>query len=94
MPPATRRALNLRDQHCCWPGCDRPPSYTEAHHLVPWTRGGRTDLPNLVLLCYRHHWQVHEGGWTILRSDQGWVTIPPVNRVYAPVRGPDVVQRK
>ena len=59
--PATRRALNVRDRGCRWPGCDRPVSWTEGHHIAFVTRGGPTDLPNLVLLCYRHHWMVHEG---------------------------------
>jgi hypothetical protein len=25
--------------------------------------GGTTDLDNLILLCHRHHWMVHEGNW-------------------------------
>src|SRR6267378_2033164 len=62
---STRRALNVRDKGCRWPGCDRPASYTSGHHLKHWIRGGPTDLPNLVLLCHRHHWMVHEGGWQI-----------------------------
>jgi len=57
----TRRALWVRDGSCRWPGCDRPASLTSAHHLVHWMRGGATDLDNLVLLCRRHHWMVHEG---------------------------------
>jgi Domain of unknown function (DUF222) len=31
---ATRRALNARDQHCQWPGCERTASWSAAHHLV------------------------------------------------------------
>jgi 5-methylcytosine-specific restriction endonuclease McrA len=26
---------------------------------VPWSRGGRTELENLELLCWRHHRQQH-----------------------------------
>jgi hypothetical protein len=33
--PAQFRALTLGDQHCRFPGCDRPPEWTDAHHLVP-----------------------------------------------------------
>jgi hypothetical protein len=62
---AQRRALALRDGRCRFPGCDRPPQWTDAHHLVPWADGGRTDLANLVLLCRWHHTAVHEGGWRI-----------------------------
>ncbi len=78
VPGATRRALNVRDKGCRWPRCDRPASWTAAHHIVHWVRGGRTDLNNLVLLCHRHHWLVHECGFQIVRTDDGAIlTIPP-----------------
>ena len=75
---AARRALNARDQHCRWPGCERTASWSAAHHVVHWTQGGKTDLSNLLLLCHRHHWMVHEGGWKLARSDDDRVlAIPP-----------------
>jgi hypothetical protein len=78
VPGATRRALNVRDKGCRWPGCDRPESWTAAHHIVHWVHGGRTDLDNLVLLCHRHHWMVHEVGFQLVRVDNGDIlTIPP-----------------
>ncbi|HEY5033654.1 MAG TPA: HNH endonuclease, partial [Candidatus Dormibacteraeota bacterium] len=90
IPTGTRKALNARDQHCVWPGCDRPASWASGHHLVHWIHGGSTDLPNLALLCYRHHWMVHEGGWQILRGDGGrMVTIPPTVTFGPSPRGPD-----
>jgi hypothetical protein len=88
---ATRRALNARDQHCRWPGCERTASWTAAHHLVHWVQGGATDLSNLILLCHRHHWMVHEGGWKLARSDDGrLLALPPVYDYYR-VRAPDTV---
>jgi hypothetical protein len=85
-----RKALNARDQHCVWPGCDRPVSWTSGHHLKHWIHGGTTDLPNLALLCYRHHWMVHEGGWQIVRGDDGrMLTIPPRVTFGQLARGPD-----
>jgi hypothetical protein len=40
-----RIALALRDGGCRWPGCERPPSWTEAHHTKYWTRDrGKTDI--------------------------------------------------
>jgi len=87
---AQRKALNARDQHCAWPGCDRPASWTSGHHLKHWIHGGTSDLPNLALLCYRHHWMVHEGGWQIVRGDGGRiVTIPPTVTFGPSPRGPD-----
>ncbi len=54
-----RVALALRDRGCTFPGCDRPPGWCRAHHLLPWAAGGATTLDNLVLLCERHHTIVH-----------------------------------
>jgi hypothetical protein len=88
---ATRRALNARDQHCQWPGCERPASWSAAHHLVHWVQGGATDLSNLILLCHRHHWMAHEGGWKLARSNDGrLLAIPPVYDYYR-ARAPDTV---
>ncbi|HEY1420842.1 MAG TPA: DUF222 domain-containing protein [Candidatus Dormibacteraeota bacterium] len=73
-----RKALAARDGHCRWPGCERPASWSAAHHVVHWVHGGSTDLGNLVLLCHRHHWMVHEGGWQLVKSEAGpMLTIPP-----------------
>lgn len=89
--PAQRRALRVRDKTCRWPGCDRPASYTSGHHLVHWIHNGPTDLDNLVLLCHRHHWMVHEGGWQIVRTeDRSYSVVPPqLDRFSAMARGPD-----
>ena len=70
----TRRALRARDGGCAWPNCDRPVSWTSAHHLVHWAQGGPTALDNLVLLCHRHHRLVHEGGWQLIRESDGNLT--------------------
>jgi hypothetical protein len=81
---AMRRVLNARDQHCQWPGCERPASWTAAHHLVHWVAGGATDLSNLVLLCLRHHWMVHEGGWQLLKTEEGkLMSVAPMIRFGA-----------
>jgi HNH endonuclease len=86
----TRRALDARDRQCQWPGCDRPPSWTAAHHLVHWARGGDTNLSNMVLLCHRHHWLAHEGRWQLVRTDDGrLLTIPPRPWLFSQVRAPD-----
>jgi hypothetical protein len=62
VPPAMRRALVARDRGCRFPGCDRPPGWTDAHHVIHWAQGGPTALTNLVLLCRRHHRLVHRPG--------------------------------
>jgi Domain of unknown function (DUF222)/HNH endonuclease len=60
-----RRALVLRDRGCTFPGCDRPPRWTDAHHIVHWSDGGLTDLGNLALLCGYHHRLVHHSEWQV-----------------------------
>jgi hypothetical protein len=61
--PGLRRALEVRDGGCRFPGCGL--RFTEAHHLKHWGEGGETKLENLVLLCRHHHRLVHEGRWTV-----------------------------
>jgi len=86
----TRRALNARDGHCRWPGCERPAKWSAAHHIVHWIRGGDTDLGNLILLCHRHHRMVHEGGWQLVRGEDAQIlTIPPTVTFGSLARGPD-----
>jgi hypothetical protein len=84
-----RKALEGRDRHCRWPGCTRPGTWCEAHHVVPWTRGGPTNLDNLLLLCSRHHMQVHELRWQLLAYPDGRLEVvkPPLD-FAAPPRGP------
>ena len=84
-----RKTLSVRDGHCRWPGCERPASWCDGHHVVHWIEGGETDVGNLVLLCRRHHRLVHEGGWQLIKRDDGeLVTIAPTVRFGLP-RGPD-----
>jgi hypothetical protein len=76
-PAPTRRAVEARDRTCVAGGCDRPPQWTDCHHLQHWTQGGPTILSNLVLLCRRHHRMVHEGGWGLRRGAHGrWGLVP------------------
>jgi hypothetical protein len=63
VPAPLFNALVIRDRHCRYPGCDRPPEWTEAHHIRWVTHGGTTALDNLVLLCTRHHHLLHTPGW-------------------------------
>jgi hypothetical protein len=90
--PAQSKALKHRDKGCRFPGCDRPATYTSGHHLVHWIKGGATDLSNLVLLCYRHHWMVHEGNWQLVKTDDGTIlAVPPQLDLYGLLaRGPGV----
>jgi len=63
VPAPLYNALVIRDRHCRYPGCDRPPDWTEAHHIRWVLDRGPTCLDNLVLLCTRHHHLLHAPGW-------------------------------
>ena len=84
-----RKALNARDGHCRWPGCERPASWCDGHHIVHWIEGGTNEPNNLVLLCRRHHRMVHEGGWQLVKCDDGQIiTLAPTITFGLP-RAPD-----
>lgn len=78
--PKQRLALAVRDGGCMWPGCDRPPSYCEAHHCEHWADGGRTDCATGILLCRYHHLHLHNGGWRITRAGTGGFLLHPPPR--------------
>jgi Domain of unknown function (DUF222) len=63
VPANLFNALVIRDRHSRFPGCDRPPEWTEAHHIRWVTHGGATCLDNLTLQCSRHHHLLHTPGW-------------------------------
>jgi hypothetical protein len=70
--PAQRRALTARDRGCRWPGCGTPATWCTAHHIHPWQHGGKTRLPDLVLLCFvHHHYFIHLLGWILSGSPDG-----------------------
>jgi hypothetical protein len=75
--PAQWLALVIRDTGCIFPGCDRPASWCQAHHLIPWEEGGPTDLDNLVLVCDHHHDAVHHHGWEIEFGPDGHPQVIP-----------------
>jgi Domain of unknown function (DUF222)/HNH endonuclease len=66
IPPSMRRAVIVRDRRCRFPGCDRPHTWCDAHHVIHWADGGPTAMSNLLLLCRRHHRLIHRrGGFTV-----------------------------
>lgn len=71
IPPHMRRALAIRDGGCQFPYCEKPVSWCEGHHIQHWANGGPTSLNNLVLLCTRHHHEVHSARHEILLGADG-----------------------
>ncbi|MEC5150221.1 DUF222 domain-containing protein [Cryobacterium sp. GrIS_2_6] len=73
-----RALLGARDGGCRWADCDRPPSWTEAHHLLGWSDDhGPTDLAQGILLCRPHHLKLHNEGWRIILIDGAYGLKPP-----------------
>ncbi|MEX5720379.1 HNH endonuclease signature motif containing protein [Geodermatophilus maliterrae] len=65
---AIRRAVEIRDGHCVFAGCDASPEWCDVHHVVHWAHGGPTSCDNGALLCERHHTACHEGGFSVSRD--------------------------
>ncbi len=68
-----RIALGLEQRGCAAEGCDHPPGLCHAHHAVPWSLGGRTDLANGLLLCPKHHRIAHDAAYTQAKRPGGKV---------------------
>jgi hypothetical protein len=86
IPDGLRRAVAARDRGCAHPGCDRPPSWSEVHHILEWEHGGETKLSNLVMLCRQHHRQIHFTEWIVRIRDGLPEFIPP--RWICPLQTP------
>ncbi len=76
--PGQSVALAARDGGCAFPGCDRPPSMCERHHVKEWVAdAGPTDIDDLVLLCGFHHREFKRRGWVVVFVDGLPWWIPP-----------------
>ena len=72
---AQRRALIARDGACI--GCGAVPDECEAHHIIPWKRGGPTRIDNLVLVCWHCHDRIHDHNWQVVIGDGRYRLVPP-----------------
>jgi hypothetical protein len=74
--PKMRKALAERDRRCVWPGCDRPPEWSECDHIESWARGGQTEVEGMRLLCTPHHGRLSKG-WRLEPQADGSYTVHP-----------------
>jgi hypothetical protein len=75
-------ALSERDPVCVVPGCEVASFLERDHWREEYAKGGPTDLPNLCLVCRRHHYLKHHKGFSLrggLASGSGSprTTVPP-----------------
>jgi len=67
---ATRRAIEIRDQQCSHPYCDRPAKYCQIDHIKPYSQGGLTTQANGRLLCSFHNRWIYEHEQRYGRSER------------------------
>jgi hypothetical protein len=70
---AMRVAMGVRDQGCTAEFCETPPGLCHAHHDVPWSRGGKTNVETGRLLCPHHHRHIHDPRYQTTRLPNGKV---------------------
>lgn len=86
-----RTGMAVRDGGCMAEGCDRPPSYCEAHHIDQWARdNGQTNIADGILFCRRHHLWMHNSGYQVIRVGGLYYLRPPASidqeRMLIPLR--------
>ena len=87
--PTIWQALVIRDQHCAFPTCTRPPVMCHAHHIQHWAHHGPTSLDNLVLVCGHHHRLLHHTPWHVqIAADGKPQFTPPPPRPGQPATAP------
>ena len=69
--------------------CKAHPDMCQAHHIEPVSRGGPTNIDNMVPICWDCHQRVHHYGWQI-RSRNGQHTLHPPDRTnHGPAHAPE-----
>ncbi|WP_460791869.1 HNH endonuclease signature motif containing protein [Nocardioides maradonensis] len=63
--------MRLRDKKCRADGCTVPVTWTEAHHLKPWSEGGHTTVGDGILLCGHHHRRAHDSRYDMTKLPTG-----------------------
>lgn len=65
---AQRRGVFTRDRGCI--GCGAALVFCEIHHVKFWRDGGRTDIDNLVAVCWDCHARIHHDNWKVVRPQE------------------------
>ena len=87
----TKAQMNaLRARYGACGGCGADMWICDGHHIRPVSQGGRTDIDNLMLLCWICHQKVHRHGWREVPDGRGLYTIAPPERIrHGPAHAPD-----
>ena len=80
----------LRARYGACGGCRADMWICDCHHIRPFSQGGRTNIDNMMLLCWVCHQKVHRHGWRVVPDGRGLYTIAPPERIrHGPARAPD-----
>ncbi|WP_162942850.1 HNH endonuclease signature motif containing protein [Cryobacterium soli] len=93
-PPADlRRYVQIRDNTCQTPGCNRQAVYSEIDHTQAWNTGGPTNADNLVSLCRPDHRLKHQSIFSTRQAPDGTLTwTTPGGKTYTNPRAHDLVR--
>ena len=93
-PPADlRRYVQIRDNTCQRPGCNRQAVHSEIDHTQAWNAGGTTSADNLVSLCRPDHRLKHQSSFTTRQAPDGTLTwTSPGGKTYTNPRAHDLVR--
>jgi hypothetical protein len=81
-----RLAMFARDKGCTFPGCDAPPQWCQAHHLIDYADGGPTSIDNGTLVCGNDHRNRITEGWhaQLINGRVGWIPPPTIDPLQRP----------
>ena len=85
--PAQMRALEALYGGCG--GCGAPFVICQAHHIEPASRGGPTDIDNMMPLCWGCHHKVHHHNWRVVPAGELFTIEPPQRIHYGLANAPD-----
>ncbi len=68
-----RLVFTIEQGGCTADGCDMPASMCEAHHPLPWSKGGPTNRDG-IWLCPTHHRRAHDTRYDTTHHPNGKVT--------------------
>ena len=68
---AMRIVMGTRDGGCTEEHCEAPPGLCHAHHDIPWSHGGPTNIDTGRLLCPHHHRRIHDPAYQATRLSNG-----------------------
>jgi len=84
VPRALKKYLQIRDQTCRVPGCNKAARFCDVDHTIDRQFGGPTASWNLAHLCAADHALKHNTAWTVKLAPDGvmrWTS--PAGKHYA-----------